>query len=93
MNDELGVRPRVFEGDVQDAATIGAPPDAQAITVGPDEVLVVRTPRIMSPAEVAEHRRTMTDALGAHRFIILMGDWHMGKVSAAAEAGLRELES
>lgn len=61
--------------------TTNLPPDASAITVGPDEVLIIRTPHILTQRQIDDHRATIEGALGPDRYVLLMGDWTLGKAA------------
>ena len=80
-----------MEGEIVGRETVPGL-DGQAITVGPDEVLIVHTPRMMGAGEVEMHRRQYDQVLGRDRYIILMGDWQLSKVSIAGAQVLRTNE-
>lgn len=71
MNDGIEwVRPR--EDAKVNPVTVDVP-EARALTVGPDEVLVVVFPQWATPAILDQHRERFTEVLGS-RFILVAGD-------------------
>lgn len=69
----------------------GLAEDATAITVGPDDVLVIRLTRELSMVDLRRHREVIEAALGRDRYVIINGDAQLARVSRAvvraAEAG------
>lgn len=61
-----------LEGDVVDGTTVSIP-EARALVVGPDDLLVIVFPYFLGQVQMEAHRRRLREVLG-DRFILLTGD-------------------
>ena len=93
MTERPALTGTVVTGEVHDRPTVDVSglDVAEALTVGPDEVLVLLVSQYLDPRTLMQHRATIETALPPDRYLVLQG-WKLAKVSLAEAERYRELE-